>query len=209
MGGLGRRHSPVQSLCGQASVWSGAGAGMVSVTAATPGSCPEQCPRMLLEGVGGVVGGVGGVGGGRRVGGGVGGVGGGVGGGGGGVGGGVGGVGGVGGGVGRRRRRRRREGGVARRRQLGTLCRRGVGGGATTSSPRVDMPSRPPWVSCICRPTRALAGRGNAVRLLRWLTYTRTAYPASVPLRGFKYRFYPTAEQEVLLRRTIGCCRLV
>jgi putative transposase len=30
-----------------------------------------------------------------------------------------------------------------------------------------------------------------------------------VPLRGFKYRFYPTAEQETLLRRTIGCCRLV
>ena len=30
-----------------------------------------------------------------------------------------------------------------------------------------------------------------------------------MPLRGFKYRFYPTAEQEVLLRRTIGCCRLV
>ena len=30
-----------------------------------------------------------------------------------------------------------------------------------------------------------------------------------MPLRGFKYRFYPTTEQEVLLRRTIGCCRLV
>jgi putative transposase len=30
-----------------------------------------------------------------------------------------------------------------------------------------------------------------------------------VTLRGFKYRFYPTAEQEDLLRRTIGCCRLV
>ena len=30
-----------------------------------------------------------------------------------------------------------------------------------------------------------------------------------MPLRGFKYRFYPTAEQDVLLRRTIGCCRLV
>jgi len=30
-----------------------------------------------------------------------------------------------------------------------------------------------------------------------------------VPLRGFKYRFYPTADQESLLRRTIGCCRLV
>ena len=30
-----------------------------------------------------------------------------------------------------------------------------------------------------------------------------------MPLRGFKYRFYPTAEQEILLRRTIGCCRLV
>ena len=30
-----------------------------------------------------------------------------------------------------------------------------------------------------------------------------------MPLRGFKYRFYPTAEQETLLRRTIGCCRLV
>ena len=28
-------------------------------------------------------------------------------------------------------------------------------------------------------------------------------------MRGFKYRFYPTAEQETLLRRTIGCCRLV
>jgi putative transposase len=34
-------------------------------------------------------------------------------------------------------------------------------------------------------------------------------YSASVPLRGFKYRFYPTTEQENLLRRTIGCCRLV
>jgi putative transposase len=30
-----------------------------------------------------------------------------------------------------------------------------------------------------------------------------------VSLRGFKYRFYPTLEQEALLRRTIGCCRLV
>ena len=30
-----------------------------------------------------------------------------------------------------------------------------------------------------------------------------------MPLRGFKYRFYPTTEQEALLRRTIGCCRLV
>jgi putative transposase len=30
-----------------------------------------------------------------------------------------------------------------------------------------------------------------------------------VPLRGFKYRFYPTVEQEILLRRTIGCCRFV
>ncbi|HEX2880943.1 MAG TPA: helix-turn-helix domain-containing protein, partial [Polyangiaceae bacterium] len=28
-------------------------------------------------------------------------------------------------------------------------------------------------------------------------------------LRAFKYRFYPTDEQETLLRRTIGCCRLV
>lgn len=28
-------------------------------------------------------------------------------------------------------------------------------------------------------------------------------------LRGFRYRFYPTAEQEALLRRTIGCTRLV
>ena len=30
-----------------------------------------------------------------------------------------------------------------------------------------------------------------------------------MPLRGFKYRFYPTPEQEDLLRRTIGCCRFV
>lgn len=28
-------------------------------------------------------------------------------------------------------------------------------------------------------------------------------------LRGFLYRFYPTAEQEALLRRTLGCVRLV
>ena len=28
-------------------------------------------------------------------------------------------------------------------------------------------------------------------------------------LRGFRYRFYPTTEQEQLLRRTIGCTRLV
>ena len=28
-------------------------------------------------------------------------------------------------------------------------------------------------------------------------------------LRGFRYRFYPTAEQETLLRRTLGCARLV
>lgn len=28
-------------------------------------------------------------------------------------------------------------------------------------------------------------------------------------LRGFRYRFYPTVEQEMLLRRTLGCVRLV
>ena len=28
-------------------------------------------------------------------------------------------------------------------------------------------------------------------------------------LRGFRYRFYPTSEQETLLRRTLGCTRLV
>jgi putative transposase len=27
--------------------------------------------------------------------------------------------------------------------------------------------------------------------------------------KAFKYRFYPTPEQETLLRRTIGCTRLV
>mgnify|MGYP003546653712 CR=1 FL=1 len=27
--------------------------------------------------------------------------------------------------------------------------------------------------------------------------------------RAYKYRFYPTAEQENLLRRTMGCVRLV
>ncbi|MEH2219528.1 MAG: helix-turn-helix domain-containing protein [Nostoc sp.] len=26
---------------------------------------------------------------------------------------------------------------------------------------------------------------------------------------SFKYRFYPTSEQEILLRRTMGCARLV
>lgn len=28
-------------------------------------------------------------------------------------------------------------------------------------------------------------------------------------LRAFQYRFYPTEEQELLLRKTIGCCRLI
>ncbi|MGL5059811.1 MAG: helix-turn-helix domain-containing protein, partial [Microcoleus sp.] len=28
-------------------------------------------------------------------------------------------------------------------------------------------------------------------------------------LKAFSYRFYPTPEQESLLRRTIGCVRLV
>jgi putative transposase len=28
-------------------------------------------------------------------------------------------------------------------------------------------------------------------------------------LKAFKYRFYPTPEQESLLRRTMGCTRLV
>ena len=28
-------------------------------------------------------------------------------------------------------------------------------------------------------------------------------------LKAFKYRFYPTPEQETLLRRTMGCARLV
>lgn len=27
--------------------------------------------------------------------------------------------------------------------------------------------------------------------------------------RAYRFRFYPTPEQENLLRRTIGCCRLV
>ncbi|WP_156341292.1 helix-turn-helix domain-containing protein, partial [Pseudanabaena sp. 'Roaring Creek'] len=27
--------------------------------------------------------------------------------------------------------------------------------------------------------------------------------------KAFKYRFYPTPEQETLLRRTMGCARLV
>ncbi|MHC5755549.1 MAG: helix-turn-helix domain-containing protein, partial [Nostoc sp.] len=27
--------------------------------------------------------------------------------------------------------------------------------------------------------------------------------------KAFKYRFYPTPEQETLLRRTMGCTRLV
>jgi putative transposase len=30
-----------------------------------------------------------------------------------------------------------------------------------------------------------------------------------MPERAFKYRFYPTPEQEELLRRTLGCVRLV
>jgi len=34
-------------------------------------------------------------------------------------------------------------------------------------------------------------------------------YALRVVLRGFRYRFYPTPEQEPLLRRTIGCARWV
>ncbi len=40
-------------------------------------------------------------------------------------------------------------------------------------------------------------------------TYRIAYYCASVALRGFRYRFYPTAEQGFLLRRTLGCVRLV
>ncbi|MBU6186443.1 MAG: helix-turn-helix domain-containing protein [Cyanobacteria bacterium REEB444] len=29
----------------------------------------------------------------------------------------------------------------------------------------------------------------------------------STTQKAFKYRFYPTSEQEILLRRTIGCAR--
>lgn len=38
--------------------------------------------------------------------------------------------------------------------------------------------------------------------------YSFHRYSVSV-LRAFRYRFYPSPEQELLLRRTIGCCRLV
>ena len=34
-------------------------------------------------------------------------------------------------------------------------------------------------------------------------------YNVSVTQKAFKYRFYPTPEQETLLRRTMGCARLV
>ncbi|MGB3238595.1 MAG: RNA-guided endonuclease TnpB family protein [Geitlerinemataceae cyanobacterium] len=37
----------------------------------------------------------------------------------------------------------------------------------------------------------------------------KTCYNVSMTQRAFKYRFYPTTEQETLLRRTIGCTRLV
>ena len=36
-----------------------------------------------------------------------------------------------------------------------------------------------------------------------------TDFSGFQPVRAYKYRFYPTAEQENLLRRTIGCVRLV
>ncbi len=36
-----------------------------------------------------------------------------------------------------------------------------------------------------------------------------TLYNVSMTERAYKYRFYPTAEQENLLRRTMGCVRLV
>jgi putative transposase len=35
------------------------------------------------------------------------------------------------------------------------------------------------------------------------------AYNVSMTQKAFKYRFYPTSEQETLLRRTMGCARLV
>ncbi|MGB6169214.1 MAG: RNA-guided endonuclease TnpB family protein [Geitlerinemataceae cyanobacterium] len=37
----------------------------------------------------------------------------------------------------------------------------------------------------------------------------KACYNVSMTQRAFKYRFYPTTEQETLLRRTIGCTRLV
>lgn len=39
-------------------------------------------------------------------------------------------------------------------------------------------------------------------------TYTNIGYVVTV-FKAFRYRFYPAPEQELLLRRTVGCCRLV
>ena len=40
-------------------------------------------------------------------------------------------------------------------------------------------------------------------------TLQNKCYNVSMTQKAFKYRFYPTSEQETLLRRTMGCARLV
>ncbi|ELS31351.1 transposase IS891/IS1136/IS1341 family, partial [Pseudanabaena biceps PCC 7429] len=40
-------------------------------------------------------------------------------------------------------------------------------------------------------------------------TLHNKCYNVNMTQRAFKYQFYPTAEQETLLRRTMGCARLV
>jgi putative transposase len=56
-------------------------------------------------------------------------------------------------------------------------------------------------------PRLGLAGGGGSASAA--CIYRKRRYVVSVALRGFRYRFYPTAEQESLLRRTMGCVRLV
>lgn len=52
------------------------------------------------------------------------------------------------------------------------------------------------------------SGPGGSICTVRLTPTVETRYPVNV-LRAFRYRFYPTPEQESLLHRTFGCVRLV
>lgn len=54
-----------------------------------------------------------------------------------------------------------------------------------------------------------LKPRARSTALINFYFLHNILYNVRMTQKAFKYRFYPTPEQEILLRRTMGCTRLV
>ncbi|MHC5595971.1 MAG: RNA-guided endonuclease InsQ/TnpB family protein [Nostoc sp.] len=54
-----------------------------------------------------------------------------------------------------------------------------------------------------------LKPRASSTALINFYFLHNILYNVRMTQKAFKYRFYPTPEQEILLRRTMGCTRLV